>query len=44
MGRVTTRAIEYLKDNLTFMEDADEDEDESVVNCWLVFGLEFVEI
>lgn len=40
MGRVTTRAIEYLKDDLTFMED----EDESVLNCWLVFVLEFVEI
>lgn len=39
MGRVTTRAIEYLKDDLTFM-----DEDESVLNCWLVFVLEFVEI
>lgn len=37
MGRVTTRAIEYLKDDLTFM-----DEDESVLNCWLVFVLEFV--
>lgn len=40
MGRVTTRAIEYLKDDLTFMDD----EDESVLNCWLVFVLEFVEI
>lgn len=42
MGRVTTSAIEYLKDDLTFMEE--EDEDDSVVNCWLVFVLEFVEI
>jgi hypothetical protein len=42
MGRVTTRAVEYLKEDLTFKEEGDEDE--KVDNCGLVFVFMFFEI
>jgi hypothetical protein len=41
MGRVTTRAVEYLKEDLTFKEEGDED-DEIVDNCGLLFVFVFM--